>query len=63
MKPDCENCGCEVRISGNERKLMAICADQKDMHRRINGMIMRLNVMLGGIVVAVVLLAINLLIR
>ena len=61
MKPDCENCGCKVRISGNENKIMAICTDQKDVHRRVNGMIMRLNVMLGGIVVAVVLLAINLL--
>ena len=63
MNVDCENCGCKVRIAVNESKIMAVCADQKDVRERVNGMIMRLNVMLGCLAVSIILLAINLAVK
>ena len=62
-KAECENCGCEVKISANEKIICKLDKRLITAEGRINGMIMRLNVVLGGIAVAVILLAIDLVMK
>ena len=62
-KIDCENCGCAERIANNEKSLNAVCKEVKMVNRRVNGMIMRLNVMLGMIAVAVIMFLVDILLK
>ena len=58
-----EHSGCLARIGGLEKSEGEQWGEMTEMSNRINAIFTRLNIILGGVVVACVMLAINIVIR
>ena len=62
-KNECENCGCREKITSLGNYVCRLSTKLDATEGRVDGMIMRLNVMLGMIAVAVIMFLVDILLK